>query len=254
MARKINIGEGESLRSGAEKINEAMEEVNSFQDQIDTIVVEGDSSVEAAQARIDAEGNSYSTLKERLDSEHTEVTSQLAQIEQDKADEVYVNERLSKTALRISHNEAKTPTQFIAHRGFSSKAPENTLPAFFMASEAGFDGIEADIQVTSDGQFIVIHDLTVDRTTDGTGDVVDMTNSQLRALDAGSWFNSRFSGHKLPTLEEYLDSCIESSSIPYLELKTVLTDSQMEDLVSILIEKGLEYSISIISFLSENLT
>jgi hypothetical protein len=91
MAEKINIGAKEPLYKAAEKLNGAIDEVNTFQTQIDQLVIDGDSSVEAAQARVDGAGNSYGTLKERLDTENQSVTAQLAQIEQDKVDKTEVN-------------------------------------------------------------------------------------------------------------------------------------------------------------------
>ena len=85
--------------------------------------------------------------------------------------------------------------QLIAHRGSSAYAPENTLTAFRHAIEAGADWIEMDVQRTQDDQLVVIHDETVDRTTDGTGRVADLTLAQIRALDAGN-------GEQVPTFSE----------------------------------------------------
>jgi glycerophosphoryl diester phosphodiesterase len=92
----------------------------------------------------------------------------------------------------------------IAHRGASSRAPENTLPAFEQAIQAGTDWIELDVHLTKDDQIIVIHDETVDRTTNGHGRVADQTLEQLQALDAGSWFGSAFAHARLPTLDQVL--------------------------------------------------
>ena len=90
----------------------------------------------------------------------------------------------------------------IAHRGFSGAAPENTLPAFRMALRAGSDGLEFDLRLTREGRVAVIHDATVDRTTDGAGRVRGLTVARLRRLDAGSWFNAPFRGARIPLLEE----------------------------------------------------
>lgn len=92
----------------------------------------------------------------------------------------------------------------IAHRGLETQAPENTLAAFQMAINEGADGFELDVQLTKDGHVVVIHDLTVDRTTNGKGGVKDKTLDDLRRLDAGSWFNSVFAGERIPTLQEVL--------------------------------------------------
>ena len=91
-----------------------------------------------------------------------------------------------------------------AHRGASHDAPENTLAAFRQAREVGADGIELDVQVSKDGEAVVIHDFTVDRTTNGQGAVKDKTLAELRELDAGSWFDERFADERIPTLEEVI--------------------------------------------------
>jgi glycerophosphoryl diester phosphodiesterase len=91
-----------------------------------------------------------------------------------------------------------------AHRGASSEAPENTLAAFLAAEKAGAQGIELDIHLTRDGVPVVIHDVRVDRTTDGSGPVSRLTLAELRRLDAGSWFAPDFAGEPIPTLEEVL--------------------------------------------------
>jgi len=95
--------------------------------------------------------------------------------------------------------------QAIAHRGFSAVAPENTLAAFEKALEYGPDMIECDVRQTKDGHLVVIHDATVDRTTDGTGAVADMTLAEIRKLDAGDWFSDEYTGQRIPTLAEVLD-------------------------------------------------
>lgn len=87
----------------------------------------------------------------------------------------------------------------IAHRGASGHAPENTMAAFQLALDQRADGIELDVMLSKDGRLVVIHDDTVDRTTNGTGRVKDLTLAQLKALDAGN-------GEKIPTLEEVLDT------------------------------------------------
>jgi len=90
----------------------------------------------------------------------------------------------------------------IAHRGASMDAPENTLAAFELAVEQGADAIELDVKLCATGEPVVIHDGTVDRTTNGTGEVGSLSLSALRELDAGSWFDSQYAGERLPTLGE----------------------------------------------------
>src|SRR3990170_7761080 len=89
-----------------------------------------------------------------------------------------------------------------AHRGASAYAPENTLAAFRLALDQGADGIELDAKLSADGEIVVIHDQTVDRTTPRKGRVDQLTLSELRKLDAGSWKGDVFSGEKIPALAE----------------------------------------------------
>jgi len=94
----------------------------------------------------------------------------------------------------------------VAHRGGAAYAPENTMAAFMNGFELKADFIELDVAMTKDGVLIVIHDDTVDRTTNGTGKVVDLTYDYIRTLDAGSWFSPEFAGEHVPTLGEVLDA------------------------------------------------
>lgn len=91
-----------------------------------------------------------------------------------------------------------------AHRGAMSTHPENTLPALQEAVRLGAQMIEFDIQVTKDGALVLMHDTTVDRTTDGKGKVGDLTLAEIKALDAGAKFDKRFTGARIPTFEEAL--------------------------------------------------
>ncbi|USK39556.1 glycerophosphodiester phosphodiesterase [Cytobacillus firmus] len=93
----------------------------------------------------------------------------------------------------------------IAHRGATGYAPENTIAGFDLAVDMKADYIEIDVQRSKDGELVVIHDTTVDRTTNGTGKVVDLTFDFLRSLDAGSWKGEQFAGEPIPTFEEILD-------------------------------------------------
>ncbi len=90
----------------------------------------------------------------------------------------------------------------IAHRGASAYAPENTLAAFELALRQGADAIELDTKLTADGQVVVIHDQTVDRTTMHSGHVRELTLAQIRQMDAGSHFDVAFRGEPVPTLDE----------------------------------------------------
>lgn len=92
-----------------------------------------------------------------------------------------------------------------AHRGFCDRYPENTMEAFRAAAELGVDQIETDVRVTKDGELVLIHDSTVDRTTNGTGKVCDKTYAELLALDAGSYRGEEFAGAYVPTFREFME-------------------------------------------------
>ena len=95
--------------------------------------------------------------------------------------------------------------QIFAHRGFSSQYPENTMTAFRKALEAGADGIEFDARMTQDGKIIIMHDPTVDRTTNGKGKVRDLTYAEIYGMDAGIKKGVVFENEHIPVLEQVLD-------------------------------------------------
>ena len=106
----------------------------------------------------------------------------------------------------------------IAHRGYRARYPENTIPAFKAAFDAGAQMIEVDTTLTKDRQVVVIHDDNLKRTTNGRGKVCRYTLQELRQLDAGSWFHPRFSHERLPVLEEVLDLA-NGRGVANIELK-----------------------------------
>ena len=135
------------------------------------------------------------------------------------------------------------------HRGFSAAAPMNTLPAFEMAADAGADGIELDVQLSGDGHAVVIHDFTVDATTDGSGQVSELSLSQLKALDAGSWFDAAWRGAQIPTLAEVFETVGERLLVN-VEIKTLPPqDDGIEGVVADAIRQaGMEARVLVSSF------
>ncbi len=93
----------------------------------------------------------------------------------------------------------------IAHRGSSAYAPENTLAAFRLAAEQHADAIELDVDLTRDGHVIVMHDVTIDRTTNGQGRVTDLTLEEIRRVDAGAWKGAPFASERVPLLSEVFE-------------------------------------------------
>jgi glycerophosphoryl diester phosphodiesterase len=99
-------------------------------------------------------------------------------------------------------NGTQARPRVIAHRGHSIGAPEQTMAAFELAAELGADMIEADVRRTRDGRLVMLHDATVDRTTDGHGSVSELSAAEVARLDAGRWFAADFAGERIPSLEE----------------------------------------------------
>ena len=105
------------------------------------------------------------------------------------------------------------------HRGASGYAPENTLEAFWLSMDMGAEGFELDVHMSRDGELVVIHDETVDRTTDGTGLVRELTQKQLKALDASNGM-AAYRGAKIPTLEEVFALVQNTNHVVNVEIKT----------------------------------
>jgi glycerophosphoryl diester phosphodiesterase len=112
------------------------------------------------------------------------------------------------------------PVMMSCHRGANRYAPENTLPAIRIAVALGADFVEIDIRTTRDGKFVLMHDATVNRTTNGKGRVNDLRLAEIRDLDAGSWFGRPFQGVRVPTLDEALEALGKRASI-YLDAKDI---------------------------------
>ena len=111
-----------------------------------------------------------------------------------------------------------------AHRGFSGKYPENTMLAFEKAVEAGADGIELDVQLTKDGEIVIIHDETIDRTTDGKGFVADYTYEELKKFDASYIYTGKMGFNKIPALREYFEFVKDKNIVTNIELKTGINE------------------------------
>ncbi|MCM1991047.1 glycerophosphodiester phosphodiesterase [Oceanirhabdus seepicola] len=138
-------------------------------------------------------------------------------------------------------------TKIFAHRGYSGKYPENTLKSFKKAIDYGAQGIETDVQMSRDGELILIHDEKIDRTSNGTGYVFNMSYNELLELDFGEWKRKKFRGEKIPKLSELLELVQDKNIELNLEIKnniihypnieekiiTLISDFQMEDRVII---------------------
>lgn len=138
----------------------------------------------------------------------------------------------------------------VNHRGYSTVAPENTLPAYIMSKEKGFNYAECDVSFTSDGVAVLLHDATIDRTSDGSGSVSNMTYEQLLQYDFGSWKSDEYTGTKIPTFEEFITLCKNIGLHPYIELKSNgnYTQEQIVEIVNMVKKNGMKGNVTYISF------
>lgn len=195
------------------KINEVNTAMDDFEDRFNKMSTSQTSNAEL----IDARGQSE-TLRKEL-------------------------ERIEVTPFTNSNK-----VRMVAHRGLSARAPENTIPAYELAGQNGFWGAECDIIETLDGQFVLMHDDTVDRTTNGTGKVSDLTLAQIKALnvDYGSNILS-YPGLKVPLMSEFLFTCKEYGMVPVIEVKSMGAGSA-EKFMNEIRAWGMENQCVVISF------
>lgn len=164
----------------------------------------------------------------------------------------------SRTTDRDESAEAQAPVEprdyiFVqAHRGSTTDYPELTLAAFEAAVEAGADRIEMDLAITSDDEVVLMHDVSVNRTTDGSGRVESFTLRELQQLDAGSWHSQRFAGEHVPTLREVIEMVAGRAELN-LEVKThrrsgLLVKRVIDETVSLVEEMGAEDRVLYSSF------
>lgn len=141
-----------------------------------------------------------------------------------------------------------------AHRGFSYRAPENTLSAYRLAKKYGFTQVECDIQFTSDNVPVLLHDDTIDRTSNGTGDINEISFEKVREFDFGSWKTKEYRGEKIPTFEEFIVLCKELNLHPYIEIKASLNDARAEMLVATVNKYEYLDNVTWISFGADSLS
>lgn len=142
----------------------------------------------------------------------------------------------------------------VAHRGDRAYSPENTLSAFKQAAEKGADAIEFDVKLSADGQVIVLHDQTVNRTTNGTGNVAKLALAALRDLDAGVQFLGKFPGEKIPTLNEVFESV---GKLIYMNIELTNyfnpNDTLVPKVVDLVKKQGMQSRVLYSSFYARNL-
>lgn len=149
---------------------------------------------------------------------------------------------------------ASQKVTLVNHRGYSIDAPENTLPAYELSAARGYTSVEADVQFTKDNVPVLLHDSTIDRTSNGSGNVVDFTYSQLQNFDFGSWKSDAYAGTKIPTFDQFLSVCAEKRMHPYIELKCPMTGDQIEVLTELVNKYSMQNDVTWISFYTANLS
>ncbi|MEE4270619.1 MAG: glycerophosphodiester phosphodiesterase family protein [Thermoanaerobaculales bacterium] len=149
--------------------------------------------------------------------------------------------------------EVDGSTRVIAHRGFSGAAPENTLVAIQKAIEVGADMVEVDVTVTADGHVILLHDETLDRTTNGKGKPYRKPLAEIRRLDAGSWFAPEFAGERIPTLAESLET-VKDRVLINIEIKSEAVErGVVPKVAALIVEHEMLDSVVVSSFSPEAL-
>lgn len=160
----------------------------------------------------------------------------------------------SRRAPRVSSPYLRRPgdpVRVLGHRGAAALAPENTFASFALAEWLGADLVELDVRRAQDGELVVIHDATVDRTTDGHGRVADLTGAEIRGLDAGGWFDPRFAGERVPGFDALCAWAVGRRVRLSVELKqdpSVRDDALAEAVVAVLRRHGLSGRVLVHSF------
>lgn len=191
-------------------------------------------------ALTDKNSKVYTSLGERLNSNLTD-------LEKVKS--------VTDSITGISDNAILGNREFmvIAHRGMPEIAPENTLPSFMWAINNGYWGVSCDLQRSQDGVWVLINDLTVDRTSTGNGNVADKTFAQLRALDFGSKFSGLYKNTLIPSLDEFLELCRIGKAVPIIRIKGVYAVEHLKEVVTILQKWNMEKDCAVTSVELSNL-
>lgn len=140
--------------------------------------------------------------------------------------------------------------EIFAHRGASGNYPENTIAAFKEAARLPVYGVEFDVHMTADGELVVIHDESIDRTSDGTGYMKDLSLAELKEYDFGSWFSSEFQGETIPTLAEVLDVFDSTGHRLNIELKSDIFsyEGMVAKVLDLIAERQMDSRVIISSF------
>ena len=158
---------------------------------------------------------------------------------------------LTRTYASNVFGSLRAPGQpaFVAgHRGDRASAPENTLPALENAIASDMEFVETDVQLTKDGVPVLMHDDTIDRTTNGRGAVADISWKSLKKLDAGSWYSKKYKKTRVPSLDQFFEVLAPSDKKLLLELKGFWEDEEVQLVVDLIREHRLQDRVTLASF------
>ena len=158
---------------------------------------------------------------------------------------------LTRTYASNVFGSLRAPGQpaFVAgHRGDRASAPENTIAALENAIASDMEFVETDVQLTKDGVPVLMHDDTIDRTTNGAGPVSALSWKSLKKLDAGSWYSKKYKNTRVPSLNQYLEVLAPSDKKLLLELKGFWDDDEVQVVVDLIRDHGLENRVTLASF------
>ncbi|MCQ6557387.1 glycerophosphodiester phosphodiesterase family protein [Paenibacillus mendelii] len=161
---------------------------------------------------------------------------------------------MAKNALSVYDNQTTLIRKplMIGHRGIPAIAPENTLEGASLAYDYGADVVENDIYLTKDNQIVIMHDPTLERTTNGTGNIEDYTMAELKLLKANKQFPAQYPNAQIPTLAEFFDTYKGKDLLHFVEIKSYKPEI-IDALVQLINEKGVEDQVVVISFNGEQL-
>ena len=185
----------------------------------------------------------YSSSKFRSDDEIVLFTFRKSQNAAWSTTPVFINGEL----FGIINTSKSSFVRGINHRGYNTIAPENTIPAYKLSKQYGFDTVETDVEWTSDEVPVLLHDPTIDRTSDGVGNVSDYTYEELLEFDFGSWKSAAYTGTKIPTFDEFMKLCRNLGLYAYVEIKGDQTSERISILRGIVKKYHMEKNVSWIS-------
>ena len=138
--------------------------------------------------------------------------------------------------------------RLVSHRGYNETAPENTMSAFQKSYEYGYKYVETDVTFTADDVPVLLHDDSIDRTSNGSGKIGSLTYEYVRTLDFGSWKSEEYAGEKIPSFDEFMAFCSTHDIHPYVELKSNITQNRVYELLNIVDKYNMRDKTSWVSF------